>query len=278
MNISVMQKFSLIDKVIVITGGGGFLGVKHAQAVAEAGGIPVLLDINKCALDEAVNKIKSEYKSKVIGLECDITSKDIVNDTLDIILEKFSRIDGLVNNAANDPKVGSGTNSNVLTRFENMSVDYWNADIAVGLTGAFHCSQIFGHYMATHGGGVIVNIASDLAIIAPDQRLYQLPDVPADNQPVKPVTYSVVKSGLVGLTRYLSTYWADANVRVNAISPGGVFINQNDDFVKQISSRIPMGRMANQDENKGALVFLLSDASSYVTGFNLVVDGGRSVW
>jgi NAD(P)-dependent dehydrogenase (short-subunit alcohol dehydrogenase family) len=271
----VMQRFSLAGKAIVVTGGAGLLGIKHAQAIADAGALPVILDINQAALDAASSKITG---TSVLALRCDITSKSDVQQCLQTVIAHHGRVDGLVNNAANDPKVGPGADAKKLTRFENMSVDYWNADMAVGLTGAFLCAQVFGHHMATHGGGVIVNVASDLAVIAPDQRLYRVPGLPADSQPVKPVTYSVVKSGLVGLTKYLATYWADANVRVNAISPGGVYNGQNDDFVKELASRIPMGRMAHQDEYQASLVYLLSDASSYVTGFNLVVDGGRTCW
>lgn len=275
MNNRVMQRFTLDGKVIVITGGAGLLGIKHAQAVSEAGGIPVILDINQAALDAASSKIGS---ASLLALSCDITQKADIAKCLEKIIERHGRIDGLVNNAANDPKVGPGADAKKMTRFENMSVDYWNKDVAVGLTGAFLCAQVFGHHMATHGGGVIVNIASDLAVIAPDQRLYKVPGLPADSQPVKPVTYSVVKSGLVGLTKYLATYWADVGVRVNAISPGGVYNHQNEDFVKELASRIPMGRMATHDEYQASLIYLLSDASSYVTGFNLVVDGGRTCW
>lgn len=278
MSYSVKNSFSLEGRVIVITGGAGLLGVKHAEAVAEVGGIPVLLDINQAKLDQVVTSLKETYGVDALGLLCDITSKESIISCLDKVLAKFQRVDGLVNNAANDPKVGPDADAKKLTRFENLSDEFWENDIAVGLTGAFYCAQVFGHYMATHGGGVIVNIASDLAVIAPDQRLYRVEGLPEDSQPVKPVTYSVVKSGLVGLTKYLATYWADNNVRVNAISPGGIYNNQNDDFVEDLATRIPMGRMATQDENKGGLVYLLSDASSFVTGFNLVVDGGRTCW
>jgi len=125
---------------------------------------------------------------------------------------------------------------------------------------------------------VILNIASDLAVIAPDQRIYRQPELPNDQQPVKPVSYSVVKTGLIGLTRYLATYWAEAGVRVNAISPGGVYNGQPDDFVERLTNLIPLGRMAHQDEYQGAVLFLCSDASSYMTGQNLIVDGGRSCW
>ena len=278
MSKSVFQSFSLETKVIIITGGAGLLGTKHAEAIAEAGGIPVLLDINETSLATAARKIRNDYSADVLGMRCDITNKSEIIQCLDRVIAQFGRLDGLVNNAANDPKVGPGVNAKKLTRFENLSEGYWNTDIAVGLTGAFLCSQVFGHYMATHGGGVIVNIASDLAVIAPDQRIYQVPSLPSNEQPVKPVTYSVVKAGLVGLTKYLATYWAESGIRVNAISPGGVYNGQEDKFVEKLAYRIPLGRMATQDEYKASLVYLLSDASSYVTGFNLVVDGGRTCW
>jgi NAD(P)-dependent dehydrogenase (short-subunit alcohol dehydrogenase family) len=272
------QRFSLENRVIIITGGAGLLGRNHAEAVAEAGGIPVLLDLQQVPLDAAVAHLEKLYGVKGLGLVCNITDKQQVSDCLNIILNAYGRIDGLVNNAANDPKVGPGEDAKKLTRFENLSEDYWQNDMAVTLTGAFFCCQIFGHYMATHGGGVIVNVASDLGVIAPDQRIYRQPNLAVEAQPVKPVTYSVVKTGLVGLTKYLATYWADAGMRVNAISPGGVFNGQSEDFVQKLTNLIPMGRMAKQDEYKASMVYLLSDASSYMTGFNLVVDGGRTCW
>jgi NAD(P)-dependent dehydrogenase (short-subunit alcohol dehydrogenase family) len=163
------------------------------------------------------------------------------------------------------------------SRLENFPLATWNADIAVGLTGAFLCSRIFGQQMVAQNSGVILNIASDLAVIAPDQRLYRKDGLPDDEQPVKPVTYSVVKTALLGLTRYLSTYWTAHNIRVNAISPGGVFAGQPDEFTTKLHALIPMGRMAHKDEYQGAILFLCSDASSYMTGQNLIVDGGRSV-
>jgi NAD(P)-dependent dehydrogenase (short-subunit alcohol dehydrogenase family) len=165
-----------------------------------------------------------------------------------------------------------------ISRLENFPLIQWEADLSVGLTGAFICSQVIGSEMAKHKRGVIVNVASDLAVIAPDQRLYQKTGLPMDQQPVKPVTYSVVKTGLIGLTRYLATYWTDAGIRVNAISPGGVYNNQPDEFVQRLVSLIPLGRMANANEYQAVILFLCSDASSYMTGTNLVIDGGRSCW
>jgi len=148
----------------------------------------------------------------------------------------------------------------------------------VGLTGAFLCSQTIGSEMVRAGKGIILNIASDLSLIAPDQRIYRRPALPEEQQLVKPVSYCVLKAGLLGLTRYLATYWASNGVRVNAISPGGVYANQDTDFVQRLSDLIPLGRMAHQEEYKAAVIFLVSDASSYMTGANLVVDGGRTCW
>jgi NAD(P)-dependent dehydrogenase (short-subunit alcohol dehydrogenase family) len=192
-------------------------------------------------------------------------------------LKEFGRVDILINNAANNPKVESASGQ-AWSRLENFPLDVWKADIAVGLTGAFLCSRVFGTEMAKRKNGVILNIASDLGVIAPDQRLYRQEGLAEDQQPVKPVTYSVVKTGLIGLTRYLATYWADRGVRVNAISPGGVFNGQPEDFVARLAKLIPMSRMAHVDEYQGAVLFLCSDASSYMTGQNLIVDGGRSCW
>lgn len=155
----------------------------------------------------------------------------------------------------------------------------WNQDIAVGLTGAFLCSKHYGGLISENpNGGSIVNISSDLGLIAPDQRLYYDKSLADNQQAVKPVTYSIVKTGLVGLTRYLSSYWADKNVRCNAICPGGVENGQPKSFLDEVSYRIPMNRMAKVDEYQGALVWMLSDASSYLNGAIIPIDGGRTVW
>ena len=259
----------------MITGGGGLLGIKHAEVVAEAGGIPVLWDINSNAVQKKAEEVRNTYPVDCKGMAVDITDPDKVQAGLDEVLSRFDRVDILINNAANDPKVGPD-DSLARNRLENFPLQDWHNDLAVGLTGAFLCSRVIGAHMAGRQGGVILNMASDLGVIAPDQRIYRKEGLDDDEQPVKPVTYSVVKHGIIGLTKYLATYWADNNVRVNSISPGGVFTNQPDEFVAKLTNLIPMGRMAGLDEYKAAVLFLISDASSYMTGANLVIDGGRT--
>jgi len=273
----VQALFDLTGRVAVITGGAGLLGTKHAEIIAAAGGSPVLLDLPQAKPEAAAAAIATKYGVDATGLVADITQLAEVEKVRDELLARFRRIDILINNAANNPKVESG-GSKVWSRLENFPLEVWNDDLRVGLTGAFLCSRVFGSEMAKRGKGVILNIASDLAVIAPDQRLYRQQGLPEDEQPVKPVTYSVVKTGLIGLTRYLATYWATSGVRVNAISPGGVFNNQPQAFLAELHQRIPLARMAHVDEYQGSILFLCSDASSYMTGANLVVDGGRTCW
>jgi NAD(P)-dependent dehydrogenase (short-subunit alcohol dehydrogenase family) len=269
--------FDLTGRVAVITGGAGRLGYKHSEAIAGAGGTPVIVDLDPAQPEAKAARLANMFGVSCLGCVADITQPDQVAGLLATVLDRFGRIDILINNAANNPKVESGR-SPAWSRLENLPLAAWEADIAVGLTGAFLCSQALGGEMARRGKGVIVNVASDLAIIAPDQRLYLTEGVPDEEQPAKPVSYSVVKTGLLGLTRYLATYWAHHGVRVNAISPGGVYDDQPEDFVRRLSALIPLSRMATLDEYQGAILFLCSDASSYMTGANLVVDGGRSCW
>jgi NAD(P)-dependent dehydrogenase (short-subunit alcohol dehydrogenase family) len=277
MNRDVEGLFDLTGRVAVITGGAGLLGYKHAEAIAAAGGFPVLVDLPVATPEARAELLKNAYGVQALGCATDITKPEEVTSLLTTVLKQFGTVDILINNAANNPKVEESAGQ-AWSRFEQFSLDAWEADLAVGLTGAFLCSQVIGTEMARRRKGVILNIASDLAVIAPDQRLYRQDGLPDDQQPVKPVTYSVVKTALVGLTRYLATYWAESGVRVNAISPGGVYNGQSDEFVRRLSALIPLSRMAHVDEYKGAILFLCSDASSYMTGFNLVIDGGRSSW
>lgn len=274
---SIWEKFDLKNKTAVITGGAGFLGMRHAEVLTEAGANVVLWDIEQSALDNAGSHIFSENNIKVFTQLVDITDDDCITRAVGQLTERYGSIDILINNAGINPKMENATNNN-WSRLENLDVGIWNKELSVGLTGAMLCSRSIGTLMAANGSGVILNVASDLGIIAPDQRIYQNDKLPPDQQPVKPVTYSVVKHGLIGLTKYLATYWAQSGVRVNSISPGGVYNNQPDDFVARLTNLIPMGRMADKDEFKAVVLFLVSDASSYMTGANLVVDGGRTCW
>jgi NAD(P)-dependent dehydrogenase (short-subunit alcohol dehydrogenase family) len=271
--------FSLEGRVAVITGGGGLLGAKHGEAIAEAGGSVVLADIRGADAEAAADRVAEATGGKCLGVAADVTDHESVQNLLAAVLGRFGRVDMLINNAANNPKIETNETAAMhWSRFEQLPLSIWRSDIEVGLTGAFLCAQVIGSALAKKRSGVILNVASDLAVIAPDQRIYRQPGLPEEQQPAKPATYSVVKTGLIGLTRYLATYWADSGVRVNAISPGGVFNGQDEAFVARLSNLIPLGRMAHADEYKGAVLFLLSDASSYMTGANLIVDGGRTCW
>ena len=269
--------FELTGKVAVITGGAGLLGEQHARAIAAVGGTPVLLDIDEDRLHSKSAALNRDFDCHTSGFVADITKRHEVERVSNEVLARYGRIDILINNAANNPKMES-TSTVDFSRFENFPYEQWNQDLSVGIGGAFVCSQVLGNEMAERGSGVILNIASDLALIAPDQRIYRTPNTPEHLQPVKPVTYSVVKSALIGLTRYLATYWAGQGVRVNAICPGGVENGQPEEFVAKLTNLIPLGRMARPHEYQGAIVFLCSDASSYMTGAILVMDGGRTCW
>jgi NAD(P)-dependent dehydrogenase (short-subunit alcohol dehydrogenase family) len=267
-----LKKFNLKNKEALITGAGGLLGYEHAHALLEVGAKVFLADINLKSLKNSYEKlIKIFPKNKVFKIKIDVTSEKSVLKALRFFKKKKFKIDILINNAAFNP---ANKNFNSFS-LEKYSLKNWKREIDVTLTGAFICSKIFGNEMSKNKTGVILNIASDLSVIAPDHRIY---NKGKKIKFVKPVTYSVGKTGLVGLTRYLSTYWSDSNVRCNAISPGGVMNNHKSSFTKKLKKLIPLGRMANKDEYRSAIQFLCSDASSYMTGQNLVIDGGRSVW
>lgn len=276
----VTHRFDLTHKTALITGAAGLLGVEHAAALLECDATVVLTDISGEALDRARDHLSQQFPDgQVHTLVMDVSRLASVQAAQDHLSQLGIGVDILVNNAAIDPKVRGELGVVETSRLENFPREQWDLQIAVGLTGAFHCSQVFGTEMAWHRqGGVILNIASDLSILAPDQRLYRKEGLPADQQPVKPVTYSVIKAGLVGLTRYLATYWCDQGVRCNALSPGGVFNNQSDEFVQRLGGLIPLGRMADREEYRAVVQFLCSDASRYMTGQNIVIDGGRSLW
>lgn len=266
--------FDLTGRVALVTGGAGLLGIQHAIAIHEFGGIPVLADIDARAACAAAKQVGA----RAMGVELDVTSLRSIEALRDLLLKKFGRIHILINNAARNPMAEGTSTSAAFSRFEEQDMETWVLDMAVGLTGPMLCSKIIGTHMATSGGGVILNIGSEYAIVAPDQRLYEQPGLPSEKQPKKPVSYSVIKHGIIGLTKYLATYWADRNVRVNCLCPGGISNNQPAEFTKRLANLIPLGRMAQPDEMQGAVIFLCSDASRFMTGTVVIVDGGRTVW
>lgn len=274
-----LKNYSLTGKTALITGGAGMLGVQHATAILEVGGSVVITDLKMKDLDHAVDTLSQSFNKKKIHLHpLDVTDEKSIQATLDKLSLDGIRIDILINNAAIDPKVKGDNGILESSRLENFELDQWNLQVNVGLTGAFLCTKYFGSAMARDGcGGVILNISSDLSVISPDQRLYRRDELEDHMQPVKPVTYSVIKSGLIGLTKYVATYWAEKGVRCNALSPGGIFNGQGEDFVHSLEQLIPLGRMARLDEYRSSVQYLCSDASSYMNGQNIVVDGGRSV-
>lgn len=273
----VLDRFALDGAVVLVTGGAGLLGVEHGRAVAAGGGVPVLLDLDGDRALAAAETVAAESGVHALGLAMDVTDTASVEAALAETLSRFGRVDALVNNAANNPKV-EDPESMRWSRFENFPLAQFRLDLEVGLTGAFVCAQVVGRHLAKQRKGSIVNVSSDLGLIGPDQRIYRRPGLADDAQPAKPVSYTVAKAGMIGLTRYLAAYWGDAGVRVNALAPGGVAAGQPEDFVEQLTFRIPLGRMAEPDEYRAAILFLVSDASSYMTGATLVVDGGHTAW
>ena len=274
------DKYNLAGKHALITGAAGLLGGQHARAILQHGGTVVLTDVDQSGLERQHEELAQQYgQSLVISFLMDVTNEDSINHVLKKLKVAGVHITILINNAAIDPKVSSKDSLTESSRLENFSIDQWNMELAVGLTGTFLCSKVFGTAMATSDmSGVILNIASDLSVISPDQRLYIKNGLKPNVQPVKPITYSAIKAGIIGLTRYLATYWAENNVRCNSLSPGGVENGQEADFTDKLVSRIPLGRMAQIDEYQAAVQFLTSDASEYMNGQNIVMDGGRSVW
>ncbi len=266
--------FNLDGKVALVTGAGGLLGPKHAEALIEYGAKVILTDWHENRVKE-----KSELLNEKYG---DVSSYEFMNVTdvssIEAVAEKYEKIDILVNNAAKDPKVKKGGGLTPSSRFETMSPEYWKEGIDAIINGTFYCSQVFSKKMLANGGGVILNISSDLGVIAPDQRIYREDGKDEDMQNVKPITYSAAKWAVLGMTKYLAVYFATKGIRVNCLSPTGVYNNHPESFVEKLSNIIPMNRMADIDEYKGAIVFLCSDASSYMTGENMVIDGGKTVW
>lgn len=279
MDNNLMKKFCLSEKVCVITGGAGLMGDSHARAILSGGGVVVLLDISDEKLNTEKTRLQQTFSSAQIETYlADITNRNRLEEIRENLVKKYGHIDVLINNAANNPKIEEKSPNMEGNRFDNLPMSVWQDDIAVGLTGAFLCTQVFGRQMQNQKRGVILNISSDLGVVAPDQRIYRKDGLPPEEQVVKPVTYSVIKHGLIGLTKYTATYWAQDGIRCNALCPAGIENGQDDEFIVKLTNLVPMGRMATKDEYQSTVLYLVSDASAYMTGATVIVDGGRTCW
>jgi len=272
---TILDKFNLAGKVAVVTGGAGLLGTEFCIALAQAGADVAIVDLNSAAA-ENVSKDLVGSGCRSLAVPTDITEPEAVKEMLSVIMKKFGRLDILVNSAALDPKFDPGHDSAGNSgAFEDFPLEAWKQALDVNLTGMFLVSQVAVRPMLTQGSGVIINVCSMYGMVGPDQRLYQRKGEPPR---YKPVYYSVTKAGVLGFTKYLAAYYAGKNIRVNALTPGGVFNGHDETFLQEYAARAVLGRMAKKDEMNGALLFLASEASTYMTGANLVVDGGWTAW
>lgn len=271
---NILEKFNLKGQVAIVTGGAGLLGKEFTLTLAQAGANVVVADLNG-ALAEKVAASITDQGFSAVSVAVDVTNPASVQAMVASAVNRFGRLDILVNSAAMDPKFDPDNVGKHSNNFENYPLDAWKQALDVNLTGMFLCCQAACKPMLAQNHGSIINICSTYGLVGPDQRIYLRPDRPPQ---YKPVYYSVTKSGVLGLTRYLATYFAGKKVRANALTPGGVYNNHDELFTQNYSSRTVLGRMAEKDEMNGALLFLASDASSYMTGSNVVVDGGWTAW
>ena len=270
----------LDGRVALVTGGAGLLGRGYCEALLQAGARVVVGDLDGPRAEALAKELGSE---RALGQTLDVTSEDSVHQATQAAVERFGALDILVNNAALTVRGGSErlAPADYFAPFEDYKREVWDQALSVNLTGMLLCAQAAGRQMLRQDppGGVLVNVSSTYGVVAPDQRLYAGVQSPyADTGFNTPVSYAVTKTAVLGLTRYLATYWGSKNIRVNALTPHGVFDNHDDSFVRNFVYRSPLGRMARNDEYRGALLFLVSDASSYMTGANLIVDGGWTAW
>lgn len=261
--------FSLEGKTAVVTGAAGQLGGEYVRTLLGAGANVAALDIRP---DNPKGNLKEIDSDRLKLIEVDITSRDSIETGLKTVIARFGHPDILINNAAIDAPPDASEQET--GPFETYPESSWELMMDVNLKGLFLCCQVIGGHMAASGGGSIINISSIYGMMSPDQRIYEYKEKPF----FKPVTYSVAKSGILNLSRYLATYWAKKNVRVNTLTLGGVFNNQDSAFLKNYTDKVPLGRMAQQDEYNGAILYLASGASSYMTGANIIIDGGYSCW
>lgn len=272
----IFEKFSMKNQTAVITGGGGLLGKEFCKTLAQAGADVIVADINKDLAQKTVDMI-ADFGGHGIACEVNVTEPDSVQAMADLAVSETGRLDVIVCSAALDPKF-DGTQGAHKNSFEDYPLEQWQDALNVNLTGLFLCAQVAVKPMIRQNHGVIINICSTYGLVGPDQRLYERPGQDPAQRQYKPVYYSVTKSGVLGLTKYLATYYAGTGIRANCLTPGGVYNDHDEVFEKQYSARTVLGRMANIDELSGGLLFLASGASSYMTGANLVVDGGWTAW
>jgi NAD(P)-dependent dehydrogenase (short-subunit alcohol dehydrogenase family) len=270
-----LKDYDLAERVAIITGGAGLLGEGYCRTLAAAGAHVVVAEINGEAAIDLAGEITRESGVEALGLPTDVSNPGSVAEMLARTLEQFGRVDILVNNAALDPKFDTEHADQHTNRFEDFPFDAWQDALAVNVTGMFLCAQAVSRPMLEAKRGVIVNVSSTYGLVGPDQRLYQRQ---GESLQYKPVTYTVAKAAVLGLTRYLATYFANTGIRVNTLTPGGVYAGHDEEFVRRYSAKTVLGRMAKAEEMSNALLFLVSDASSYMSGANLVIDGGWTAW
>jgi NAD(P)-dependent dehydrogenase (short-subunit alcohol dehydrogenase family) len=263
-----MDLFSLKGKTAVVTGALGLIGRKHCEALAAAGANVVVADINIAQTQQFAAELGDNH----LGLGVDVTSKESLIDALNAVLDKYDSVDVLVNNAAINDKFENPAMAKELSAFENYPLEAFQQSLNVNITGVFLCSQVFGTQMALHRSGSIINIASTYGMVGPDQSIYR--DSRGQQTFYKSAAYPVTKGAIINFTRFLAAYWGHTGVRVNTLSPGGVEAGQTEDFIGNYSAKTLLGRMAKASDYQGALIFLASEASAYMTGANLVVDGG----
>jgi NAD(P)-dependent dehydrogenase (short-subunit alcohol dehydrogenase family) len=274
--VAATSAFSLAGLVAVVTGGAGLLGRHHGRALARAGAHVVVADLSAEGCELVARELTTKEGPDAMAVRVDITSPASVDALREAVLARFGRVDVLVNNAALNEKVEDPRAPGEILRLENYPLDLWERAFAVNVTGTFLCCQRLGTEMARRRRGSIVNIASTYGMVAPDQSLYRRPE--GGQTFFKSAAYPATKGAVLALTRYLAAYWGRSGVRVNALSPGGVENGQGDGFVERYAERTPLGRMAAPCDYEGAIVFLASSASAYMTGTNLVVDGGFTAW
>lgn len=268
--------FSLTGKTAIVTGGLGLIGKNHCHALAGVGANVVVTDLNETECKAFAEELNAEHEVACAGFGCDISDKVSVDGLKDRILERFGTVDVLVNNAAINDMFENPVAAVGQSRFENYPLELFQRSLDVNVTGMFLCSQVLGSVMAQQNSGSIINIASTYGMVAPDQSLYRQAD--GTQTFYKSAAYPVTKGAVISFTRFLAAYWGHCNVRVNTLSPGGVENRQDGYFIENYAKRTPLGRMAAPDDYQGALVFLASDASRYMTGANLVIDGGWTAW